>query len=276
MSNEPTPDVTTEINRFYEEKLARTARDAATQRILSPDYAEEDIPSWLEGASFGCGNPVAFSRIVPGDTVLDLGCGVGLDLLIAAERTGPEGRVIGIDMNEEMVRRARENARTAGHRQVEVLEGRLESLPLADDVADWVFSNCVINLAADKQAVFAEIARVLKPGGRLVISDIVAEDLPDWVSAHADLYAACISSAISLEAYLDAAEAAGLRDLKVIDSLEYDEAALRHLVSEELPVALDALAQRFGLSNEAMLDKAVADLKGRIRSIKLWGMKPAV
>ncbi len=265
-----------EIRRFYEEKLKESQKDSRTQRILSPDYGTDDIPEWLAGASFGCGNPVAFSKVAPGDTVLDLGCGVGLDLLIAAERTGSEGRVIGIDMNQQMVERAQENARKGGYPQVEVLTGVLESLPVEDGMADWVFSNCVINLTADKAAVFSEIARVLKPGGRILISDIVTDDLPDWVSLHADLYAACIASAVSQEEYLHAAETAGLHDLRIIDSLEYDEAALRHLVKEELPIALDALALRFGLSIEAMLDKAVSDLQGKIRSIKLWGMKPAI
>ena len=279
MSDQPhaagTPAAQAEINRFYSEKLAGARKDAPTQRILSPDYDEADIPDWLEGASFGCGNPVAFSRIAPGETVVDLGCGVGLDLLIAAERTGPGGRVIGIDMNAEMLARARRNAAQGGFGQIELREGRLEALPLEAGVADWVFSNCVINLAADKGAVFAEIVRVLKPGGRLLVSDIVAEDLPGWVALHADLYAACISSAVSQEDYLRAAEGAGLRDLKIIDRLDYDEAALRHLVKEELPVALDALAGRFGLSPEAMLEKAVADLAGKVRAVKLWGVKPA-
>ncbi|HHN67362.1 MAG TPA: methyltransferase domain-containing protein, partial [Thermopetrobacter sp.] len=165
-------------------------------------------------------------------------------------------------------------ARAAGHANIELRQGRLEALPVEDACADWVFSNCVINLAADKNAVFAEIARVLKPGGRLLISDIVAEDLPDWVGMHADLYAACLSGALSPADYLRAAQEAGLHETRIVDTLRYDAAAIRQLVQEELPVALDELAGRFGLSRKEMLDKAVADLEGKITAIKLTGVKP--
>ena len=276
MKHRTRPSPMADIRRFYDEKLAASRKDLEVQRILSPDYDANDIPEWLAGASFGCGNPVALSGIRPGDTVVDLGCGVGIDLLIAARRTGPEGRVIGIDMNENMVATARKNARKAGYDHVEVKKGRLEALPLEDATTDWVFSNYVINLAGDKRAVFSEIVRVLKPGGQILIADIVAKDLPEWVSLHADLYAACISSALSRGEYLRIAEETGLRDVRIIDTLEYDAAAIRHLMREELPMALDELAGRFGLSREEMLDKAVADLEGKIASIKLWGKKPEV
>lgn len=260
-----------EIDAFYAEKLSQANEDASISKVMSPDYDASEVPAALLGSSFGCGNPVAFSEVEPGDTVLDLGCGVGLDLIIAAEKTGPAGKVIGIDMNDDMVNRARTNATKNGFANIEVLTGAIEALPFPDRSVDWVVSNCVINLSLDKPAVFSEINRVLKPGGKMLVSDIVADDLPDWTQIHSDLYAACISAAVPEVVYVRLASNGGLSALRIVDTLVYDDGALRYLIKEELPVAIDKLSKRFNLSTEAMLDKAVSDLAGKVKAIKLYG-----
>jgi arsenite methyltransferase len=161
-----------EIEAFYTARLSAPAAGPATVPALCPDYSSADLaalPQGMAASSFGCGNPLAFAGVRPGDTVLDLGCGAGLDLLLAAERVGPAGRVIGIDMSADLLARARANVERAGAQQIALHEGRIEALPVADASVDWVISNCVINLSMDKPAVFAEIARVLKPGGRALI-----------------------------------------------------------------------------------------------------------
>lgn len=271
------PDNATELAAFYSARLARPDAIAAVQPVLAPDYAAEDLaalPEGMAGSSFGCGNPLAFAAIRPGDTVLDLGCGAGLDLVLAAQHTGPAGRVIGIDSNADMLARARANAQAAGMGRIELHEGQVEALPIPDSCADWVISNCVLNLSSDKPAAFREIRRVLKPGGRMLVSDLVADDLPGWVSAHADLYAACIAGVVSEERYETLARDAGLEDVAVVDRLAYDAGMLRVLVERELPVALDALAATLGTTRAALLDRVAAELAGRVVSIKLAARRP--
>ncbi|MGG7643333.1 methyltransferase domain-containing protein [Rhodovulum sp. YNF3179] len=259
------------IDAFYGDRLAAPAAAGETP-LLAPDYdpaALAALPDGLVATSFGCGDPLAFAAVETGATVLDLGCGAGMDLLLAAERVGPAGRVIGLDSNPDMVRRARENAARAGAGQVEVMEGLIEALPLPDESVDWIISNCVINLSMDKPAAFAEIARVLKPGGRILVSDLVAETLPDWIAAHRDLYAACIAGAVAERDYLALAEAAGLDDVHVLDRMTYGATEVRALVAGELPVAIDSLAARLGVTRDDMLDRIAAEMSGKVRSIKL-------
>lgn len=198
--------------------------------------AEElaELPAEAVTNSFGCGNPLAFAEVRPGDVVVDLGSGAGLDLLIAAGRVGPEGRAIGIDMTDEMLDKAGEVIRASGLTNVEVRKGLIEDLPVASGSVDWVISNCVINLSPDKERVFAEIARVLKPGGRLRVSDIVAQDLPAWVSENQGLYNSCISGAISEEVYIDGLRRAGLTDVTVTERLVYDASQLVAVVQSDL------------------------------------------
>jgi len=173
-------------------------------------------------SSFGCGNPVAFSEMKEGEVVLDMGSGPGIDLILAAKKVGPNGRVIGVDMTDPMIERARANVAAAGLRNVEVRKGIIEALPVESASVDWVISNCVINLSPEKERVFKEIARVLKPNGRMVVSDIMAQDLPDWARRSAALYTSCIGGAISEEEYLAGLQAAGMVEVEVRERLVYD------------------------------------------------------
>jgi SAM-dependent methyltransferase len=177
---------------------------------------KQDLPDAAVLASLGCGNPTAVADLHEGERVLDLGSGGGIDVLLSAKRVGPTGRAIGLDMTDEMLALAQRNAAEVGATNVEFLKGHIESIPLPADSVDVVISNCVINLAADKPAVFREIARVLKPGGRMGVSDIVAEDsLSADQRAERGSYVGCIAGALSFEEYRAGLQAVGLSDISV-------------------------------------------------------------
>lgn len=181
-------------------------------------YAADDLARLPEGADLGlgCGNPGAIAALSPGETVVDLGSGGGIDCFLAASAVGPEGRVIGVDMTPDMVTRARANAAKVEARNVEFRLGEIEALPLADASADVVISNCVVNLSPDKGRVFREVFRVLRPGGRVAISDQVAvRDLPPEVQADPVRYAACVSGAVAPAEVERLLREAGFRDVAV-------------------------------------------------------------
>jgi len=206
--------------------------------VKSAGYTAEELAALPADAvenSFGCGNPLAFSEVKPGDTVLDLGSGAGIDLLIAAKKVGSAGRVIGIDMTDDMIERARANLAAAGVTHAEVRKGLIEQMPVDDHSVDWVISNCVINLSPEKPKVFAEIARVLKPGGKMLVSDIVAEELPESVRVDERLYCSCVAGAIGEDAYLQGLRDAGLVNVAVRERIVYDEAQLEGFIMSELP-----------------------------------------
>jgi len=237
------------VSKSYTEALARRA--AGGSGCCGPASCAEPAPAGSTPAaasSFGCGNPLAFAEVRAGDVVLDLGSGAGHDLIVAARMTGPAGRVIGVDMTDAMIDAARANLALAGVTNAEVRKGMIENLPVADGTVDFVISNCVINLAPDKDAVFRELARVLKPGGRFSISDIVAEDLPEVLRSSAQAHAACIGGAISEADYLQGMRAAGLTDLQVADRFAYDADTLVALAESDFgglelpPAELRALA----------------------------------
>jgi arsenite methyltransferase len=201
------------------------------------------VPAAAAAYSFGCGNPLGFSGVKPGDVVLDIGSGAGMDALLAARLVGPAGRVIGLDMTPEMIDKATENARQAGATNVQFRLGDAEQMPLPDATADWVISNCVINLAPDKARVFGEIGRVLKPGGHVAISDIVTGQLPAAIRQGMAAWAACVGGAINEDEYLETMRQAGLTNVEVIARQTYDVAAVRGMIDEMaassgLPAAL--------------------------------------
>jgi arsenite methyltransferase len=186
---------------------------------LSLGYSESELNLLPEGANLGlsCGNPTALARISEGDVVLDLGSGAGFDCFIVSPKVGGSGKVIGVDMTPAMLERARENTKKGNFANVEFRLGEMENLPVADNSVDMVISNCVINLAAHKKQVFKEIYRVLKPGGRIAISDMaLLKELPQKIKESAEAYVGCISGAILVDDYRRLVEKSGLRDIRVI------------------------------------------------------------
>lgn len=184
-------------------------------------YTPEELASIPAEANMGlsCGNPTATANLRPGEVVVDLGCGGGLDVLLAARKVGPSGKAIGIDMTPTMLELARRNAEKAGAANAEFHQASIDNLPLPDASADCVISNCVINLAPDKQAVFREIARVLKPGGRLAVSDIALKKaLPAELASDILAYVGCIAGAIFISDYRQGLADAGFADVEIIDS----------------------------------------------------------
>jgi arsenite methyltransferase len=195
-----------------------TAEDRAdaTGAALYSILERDELPDAAVLASLGCGNPTAVADLQEGERVLDLGSGGGIDVLLSARRVGPTGRAFGLDMTDEMLALARRNAAGAGATNAEFLKGHIESIPLPAESIDVVISNCVINLAADKQAVFVEIARVLRPGGRVGVTDIVAEDrLSTEERGERGSYCGCIAGALSISEFASGLEAAGLVDVVV-------------------------------------------------------------
>jgi SAM-dependent methyltransferase len=199
---------------------ANTARDMS-KRI---GYTDDELETVPEGANLGlgCGNPVALASLREGETILDLGSGAGFDCFLAANRVGRTGRVIGVDMTPEMIEKARENAKKGRYLNVEFRLGEIENIPAADNSVDAVISNCVINLVPNKDRVFAEAFRVLRPGGRIMISDIVLlKELPDCIRNSVEAYIGCLSGAIMKGKYVEAIETAGFRDIKIIDETQF-------------------------------------------------------
>jgi SAM-dependent methyltransferase len=209
-------------------------------------YSEADAEAIPEGADLGlgCGNPTALTAIPAGATVLDLGSGAGIDCFLAVQQVGAEGHVIGVDMTPEMIARARDNAAKGGYANVEFRLGEIESLPVRDETVDVVLSNCVINLSPEKPRVFAEAFRVLRPGGRLAVSDIVlTRPLPQELREDLEAYAGCIGGAELADVYLDMIRAAGFTDIRVAGADDY-LAALAEAVQSPLPVETEGLPVR--------------------------------
>jgi SAM-dependent methyltransferase len=213
-------------------------------------YTPEDLELLPDGANLGlgCGAPVDSLELKQGERVLDLGSGAGIDALIAARQVGADGHVIGVDMTPEMLASARANAAGGGYENVEFRKGRLESLPVEDSSVDAVTSNCVINLVPDKAAVFQEVARVLRPGGRLVISDIVLDGpLPDAVSSDLLAYVGCVAGAMQREAYFEALADAGLSGVEIIKDVDF-----LAVVGDQLPAEVAELAATSGVSPDTV------------------------
>jgi ubiquinone/menaquinone biosynthesis C-methylase UbiE len=207
------------------------------------------LPETAVAASLGCGNPTAMAELRPGETVLDLGSGGGIDVLLSARRVGPGGKAYGLDMTDEMLALARENQRRAGVENAEFLKGEIENIPLPEASVDVVISNCVINLSADKDRVFREIFRVLKPGGRLAVADVVVRgEVPERIRRSIELWAGCIAGALEEGEYRRKLEATGFTDVSIEPYRIHDVEDARQFLAEagiDAEEAASAAAGRF-------------------------------
>jgi ubiquinone/menaquinone biosynthesis C-methylase UbiE len=251
-----------------------TASTSSVAELIKYDDAEIQSQPAAAASSFGCGNPLAFSGVREGDTVLDLGSGAGFDLLLASDRVGPKGRVIGVDMTDAMITRARQNIEAAGVSNVEVRKGLIEDLPVESSSVDWVISNCVINLSPEKSKVFKEINRVLKPGGRMSISDIVAEQLPDEIRNNDGLYNSCVAGAISEEEYMAGLAAAGLYNIQVQERFIFDAAQIKAAFDDEKTGLSQLFHELPEPERQKAVDRLISQAAGKVWSAKFTERKP--
>ena len=229
-------------------------------------YSDEELQSVPEGANLGlgCGNPIALASIKEGEIVLDLGSGAGFDCFLAARKVGEHGRVIGIDMTPEMITKARGNARKGGYKNIEFRLGEIENLPVEDNLADLVISNCVINLSPDKDRVFAETYRTLKPGGRLMVSDIVLlKPLPSSILNSIEAYVGCIAGAAIKSDYIEAIKSAGFQDVEIIDETTFPIECM----------ANDPTAQAV-IRNLEISPEEIEEIASSIVSVKVSAVRP--
>ncbi|HOW42345.1 MAG TPA: arsenite methyltransferase [Candidatus Omnitrophota bacterium] len=229
-------------------------------------YSESEMNAVPEGANLGlgCGNPVAIASLKEGEVVLDLGSGAGFDAFLASPKVGKTGKVIGVDMTEEMIEKARRNARKSDYANVEFRLGEIERLPVDSASVDAIISNCVINLSPDKESVFKEAYRVLKPGGRLMVSDLVLTGkLPALIKDSVEAYVGCLAGAAMKEEYLGFIEKAGFKDIKVVSQTHYPIEAM----------ANDATAQ--AVMGDAKISKQdMKALEKAVVSVKVLAFKP--
>jgi arsenite methyltransferase len=229
-------------------------------------YTDAELRAAPEGANLGlgCGNPIALASLKQGETVLDLGAGAGFDCFLAARTVGDQGRVIGVDMTPEMLEKARDNAQKGNYANVEFRLGEIEHLPIADNSVDAVISNCVINLSPDKKGVFAEAFRALKPGGRLMISDIVLlKELPAFIKNSIEAYIGCVAGAMLKDEYLKAVSDAGFQDVKIIDETAFPaELIISDPTAKEIIKRLEMKPEKAG------------EVANSVVSIKVSGIKP--
>jgi arsenite methyltransferase len=250
MTDTTSTDLREQVRRRYA-AAASAVRDTAGQAFCCPTPAEtddrfgsnvyaqmdrDDLPVAAVAASLGCGNPTAVADLRPGERVLDLGSGGGIDVLLTAKRVGPTGYAYGVDMTEEMLELARANAARAGATNVEFIQGTIEDVPLPDASVDVVISNCVINLAGDKRAAIAEAARVLRPGGRFAVSDVIADPgMDDATRADMAAYTGCIAGALTEDEFREALSAAGLTDVEISATHRVHEQAASAIVRARKP-----------------------------------------
>jgi len=272
-----------DVKRFVREGYAEVAQQGSSCCSCAPSccgsanviesvskkigYSDEDLKAVPDGANLGlgCGNPVALASLKKGDIILDLGSGAGFDCFLAANKVGEKGKVIGVDMTPEMIARARENAQKEDYTNVEFRLGEIENLPVADASIDVVISNCVINLSPDKQRVFHEIFRILKPGGRLMVSDIVLlKPLPDAIRNSVGAYVGCIAGAALKDEYLGAIKAAGFGEIRIVGETIFPvESILNDPVEQTI------------IESAAITPKVARDTANSVISAKVSAVKPS-
>jgi len=252
-------------------KIAKQTKPCCGNIDLAQDiskiigYTEEELKTVPENANMGlgCGNPVALASLREGETVLDLGSGTGFDCFLAANKVGKNGKVIGVDMTPEMIEKAKENAKKGNYRNVEFRLGEIENLPLADNSVDVVISNCVINLVPNKRKAFKEAFRVLKPNGRLIISDIVLHrKLPDSIKNSIEAYIGCIAGAIMKDEYMKAIKAAGFQKIKVTNETAFpSECIISNPTAKEI------------IENLRIPPEKIEEVANSVTSIEVYGIK---
>lgn len=228
-------------------------------------YTDEELAMVPDGANLGlgCGNPTALASLKEGEVVLDLGSGAGFDCFLAAKIVGDTGKVIGIDMTPEMIDKARENARKGNYKNVEFRPGEIENIPVADNFVDIIISNCVINLSPDKRKVFQEAFRVLKPGGRLMISDLViTKQLPELIKNSIEAYIGCLSGAVMKDHYLDLIKGSGFKEVKIIEENNFPIDCMLN----------DATAQAV-IKNLHISPEELKEIEKCVLSVKVSGIK---
>jgi SAM-dependent methyltransferase len=232
--------------------------DPITSNLYDEQQAGE-VPDTALRASLGCGNPTALAQLNPGDTVLDLGSGGGIDVILSARRVGPDGKAYGLDMTGEMLALAEDNRRKAGVTNVEFLQGHIESIPLPEAAVDVIISNCVINLSADKDRVIREAFRVLRPGGRFAVSDVVVRgEIPEAVRRSMELWVGCVAGALTENEYRGSLTAAGFEDVEIETTRVYDVNDARAVLTAS---GLDA-------------DAVASSISGRVTSAFVRARKP--
>jgi ubiquinone/menaquinone biosynthesis C-methylase UbiE len=260
----PTPnevDVRSEVRKRYGD-FAKSSSQASCCRSDTvtgqAGYTEEELNSLPESAktvSAGCGNPTAMALLKEGETVLDLGSGGGIDCFLSAEKVGQTGRVIGVDMTPEMIDVARSNARKAKTNNVEFRLGEIEHLPVADESVDVVISNCVINLSPEKEQVFKEAYRVLRKGGRMLLSDMMTSGIPEEVKKNLSLWASCIAGALDLDEYLSKIRSAGFKEIEIANKEEYSREFIQDAMESALLSSNDDQNQAISTEARQLLDK---------------------
>jgi len=274
------------VKQEYEEKLAQAGGFCAHQFEAEFGYADEDreaIPKDALDSSFGCANPLAMGTLNVGDSVLDLGSGAGMDVILAAKRVGASGKVIGVDMTGSMIEKARHNITTAGVGHIaEIRKGVIESLPVESGSMDWVISNCVVSLSPDKEQVFSEVQRVLKPGGKMLLTDQVVAPLPGWLRRLVALKSPASAKALDRDRYLQTITGSGLINVNLRAQLDYDEVMLRSLVVSELNIQM-GLVEALRTFNRGqiishllrpMVTPAIRVAANKVSSIKVYAEKP--